>query len=205
MRRYIYLLVGLVSFVIFVEIGYFVRSGPTAFDSTVALWFKSRRTPGEIRWAQIFSSLTVPLIIFILIAILLLFRQYWTQSWLLIDFIPLGLLVSCAAVATLAKPLFDRARPGYGLTTQVELDASYPSSHVAFVAIASGCLLLLYSGKRVLILIVATLVIALMAFDRLLLGVHWFSDAVGSLFMAGGLILLSKYVEESLKEKERVM
>lgn len=205
MRRYIYLLLGLISIVIFVEIGYFVRTGPTAVDSAVALWFKSHRTPGEIRWAQIFSAITVPLIIFIVIVILLLFRQYWTHSWLLIDFIPLGLLVSCAAVATLAKHLFDRVRPGYGFSTQIELDPSYPSSHVAFIAITGGCLLLLYAGKRALILIVVTLITALTALDRFILGVHWFSDVVGSIFMAGGLILLSKFMEESLKERERVM
>ena len=205
MRRYIYLLVGLVSIVIFVEIGYFVKSGPTTLDSTVAQWFKSHRTPTEIRWAQIFSAITVPLIIFIVVMIILLFRQYWTHSWLLIDFIPLGLLVSCAAVATLAKHLFDRVRPGYGLSTQIEFDPSYPSSHVAFIAISGGCLLLLYAGRRPLVLTIVILTTALMAFDRLLLGVHWFTDVVGSIFMAGGLILLSKFMEESLKERERVM
>ena len=205
MRRYIYLLVGLISIVIFVEIGYFVRTGPTAVDSTVAQWFKSHRTPGEIRWAQIFSAITVPLIVFIIMMIILLFRQYWTHSWNLLDFIPLGLLVSCAAVATLAKHLFDRVRPGYGFSTQIELDPSYPSSHVAFIAITGGCLLLLYAGRRALILIFVTMITALMAVDRLLLGVHWFSDVVGSIFMAGGLIFLSKFMEESLKDRERIM
>lgn len=198
------MLVGLLSLTIFFELGYFVKSGPTTFDSTVAQWFKSHRTPGEIQWAQIFSALTTPVLLFILLCIVLLFRQYWTDSWLLIDFIPLGFLVGGAAVATLSKLLFDRLRPGVGLATQFELDPSYPSSHVAFVAITGGCLLLLYSGRRALTLLVVMLVTVLMAVDRLVLGAHWFSDVVGSIFMATGLFYLSKFCEESLEERARV-
>ncbi len=182
-----------------------MKGGPATFDSTVADWFKSHRTPGEIQWAQVFSAITTPALVFVVVCVALLFWQYWTDSWLSIDFIPLGLMVSSAGVATLAKLFFDRSRPGVGLATQIDLDPSYPSSHVAFIAITGGCLLLLYSGRRALTLLFVMLVTVLMAVDRLLLGAHWFTDLLGSIFMVIGLFYLSKFVEESLEERERMM
>lgn len=205
MRRYLYLLLGLLNIIIFAELGYFVRSGPTAFDSTVAEWFGSHRTPGQVQLAQIYSALTTPIVIFAALCIVLLFRQYWTQSWYLIDFVPLALILGAAAIATLAKPFFDRMRPEGGLAIQLDLEPSYPSAHVAFVALSGGCLLLIYSRNRALTVLLIMLITTFTAFERLLLGAHWFSDVVGSVFLVIGCFYLMKFIEEWLSDRERVM
>ncbi|MDP1719973.1 MAG: phosphatase PAP2 family protein [Candidatus Nanopelagicaceae bacterium] len=196
---------GLLSMIIFGELGYFVKSGPTAFDSTVAEWFKSHRTPGEVHFAQIYSAITAPALILIMVCIILLFRQYWNHAWYLIDFVPLALIVSAGGVATLAKLFFDRVRPGIGLAIQFDLEPSFPSGHVAFIAASGGCLLLIYSRRRALTLLLVMIITVFTAFDRLLLGAHWFTDVIGSMFMAAGLFYLMKFVEELLAERERVV
>lgn len=191
--------------IIFGELGYFVRSSPTAFDSSVAGWFKSYRTPGEVSVAQIYSALTTPAIILIVACIVLIFRQYWTQSWFLIDFVPLVLMISTGAIVAVAKLLFDRVKPGAGLAVLFDLEPSFPSGHVAFIAGAGGCLLLIYSRRRVLTVLLIMIITAFTAFERLLIGAHWFTDVVGSIFMAIGVFYLMKFIEELLAERERVM
>lgn len=191
--------------IIFGELGYFVKSGPTAFDLTVAEWFRSHRTPGQVQLAQIYSALTTPAVILAALCIVLLFRQYWTQAWYLIDFVPLALILGAAGISTLAKPFFDRVRPEGGLAIQLDLEPSYPSGHVAFVALSGGCLLLIYSRKRALTVLLIMLITAFTAFDRLLLGAHWFTDVVGSMFLVIGCFYLMKFIEELLSERERVM
>lgn len=191
--------------IIFGELGYFVRSGPIAFDSTVAEWFKMHRTSGQVQLGQIYGAITAPEIILVVVCLILLFRQYWTGAWYLIDFIPLALMLGAAGLATLAKHSFDRVRPGVDLATQFDLEPGFPSGHVAFVAVSGGCLLLIYSRKRALIVLLVMLATAITAFDRLLLGAHWLTDVIGSIFMAIGCFFLMKFIEETLAKRERVM
>lgn len=191
--------------IIFGELGFFVKSGPTAFDLTVAEWFRSHRTPGQVQLAQIYSALTTSAVIITALCIVLLFRQYWTQSWYLIDFVPLVLILGAAGVATLAKHFFDRVRPDAGLAIQFDLEPSYPSGHVAFVALSGACLLLIYSRKRALTVLLIMLITVFTAIDQLLLGAYWFTDVVGSMFLVIGSFYLMKFIEELLWERERVM
>lgn len=205
MRRYIYLLVGLTNITIFGTLGYLVKDGPTAFDSTLAEWFKVHRTPGEVRFAEVFNALTTPVLILILAVILLLFRQYWRHAWHLIDFAPLALLVGTGGVATVAKFFFNRVRPGESLSIHFDLEPSFPSGHVAFIAVTGGCLLLIYSARRALVISLTVLITGFTGYERLLVGAHWFTDVVGSVFMAIGVFFLIKFIEEFLVERERAM
>lgn len=205
MRRYIYLSIGLVSTIIFGELGYFVKDGPTAIDSHIAEWFKVHRTLTEVRFAEVFNALTTPVLVLTVAVILLLFRQYWRHAWYLIDFAPIALLVGTGGVATVAKFYFDRVRPGAGLSIHFDLEPSFPSGHVAFIAVTGGCLLLIYSGRRALVLALTVLITAFTGFERLLVGAHWFTDVIGSVFMAIGVFFLIKFIEEILVERERAM
>lgn len=195
--------IGLLSLVLFVELGVIAKSGPLPIDERVALWFKEHRTPGEVRWAQILSALTTPVIVFLVIVVILLYLNYWTRSWYLRDFVPLALVVSCAVISTFAKTFFDRVRPGAGLTTLFEFEPSYPSSHAVFIA-AAGCALLIFAGKRqFLILVVVGLATSIIGLIRLILGVHWLTDIIGSVFLTFGMFVIFYSIDDWLAEKER--
>ena len=83
------------------------------------------------------------------------------------------------------------------------LEASYPSSHVLFaLALAGSAILLARNDIKPKFVTVINLVIALLAlvvtFGRLLAGVHWFTDILGSVFIVAALIsafatLLNKF------------
>lgn len=195
--------IGLLSLVLFVELGYIARSGPLPIDMKVALWFKAHRTPKEVDMAQAISALTTPIIVFSAIVIILLFLNYWTRSWYVRDFIPLALVGTAAVLATLAKPFFNRVRPGAGLTTLFDFEPSYPSSHTVFIA-AAGCALLFFSEKhKFLIFVIVSLVIVNIGIVRLTLGVHWLSDLVGGTFLSWGLLIFFYVLDDRLAEKER--
>lgn len=188
---------------LFVELGAIAKSGPLPIDTRVALWFKGHRTPREVHWAQIISAMTTPIIVLVVMITLLLFLNYWTSSWYLRDFIPLAMVSSCAVIASIAKPFFHRVRPGAGLTTLFDFEPGYPSSHTVFIS-AAGCSLLLFAGRRqFLILSAVGIVTCFIGVVRLTLGVHWFTDIVGSIFLTFGMLIIFYAIDDWLVEKER--
>lgn len=203
MKRYLLLPIGLFSLVLFVVLGLVAHTGPLPIDTSVALWFKAHRTAGEVHWAQMMSALTTPIIVFAVIVSILLYINYWTRSWYARDFIPLVLVISCAAISTLAKPLFDRARPGAGLTTMFDFEPSYPSSHVTFMAAAGCSLIFMATRGQFLIIIAVIFVTALVGVNRMVLGVHWFTDGVGAGFLTFGVFIIFYVLDDWLAEKER--
>lgn len=195
--------IGLLSLVLYVELGFIAKSGPLPIDTTVALWFKAHRTPKEVQVAQVISALTTPIIVFSAIVTILLFLNYWTRSWYPRDFIPLALVATAAILTTVSKPFFDRVRPGAGLATLFEFEPSYPSSHTVYIA-AAGCALLLYADRRQFIIFMAVSVVTvIIGIVRLILGLHWLTDIVGGTFLAWGLLILFYVLGEALAEKER--
>lgn len=189
---------------LFVELGVIAKAGPLPIDTRVALWFKEHRTPAAVQWAQIISALTTPIIVFAVIVILLLFLNYLTRSWYPRDFIPLALVGTSAVASTLAKSFFDRARPGAGLTTLFDFEPSYPSSHSVFIS-AAGCALLIFATTRKFLIFLAVSIVAVfMGIVRLTLGVHWFTDIVGSTFLVWGLLIVFYVMDDWLAERERI-
>lgn len=187
----------------FVVLGIIAKSGPLAIDTRVALWFKAHRTTTEVHLAQFISALTTPIVVFSAVVLLLLFLNYWTRSWYLRDFIPLVLLGVCAVISTLAKTFFNRTRPGAGLATLFDFEPSYPSSHTVFIA-AAGCSLLFFATKKqFLIFVLVVLVTVFIGVVRLTLGVHWFTDIVGSMFLSFGMLMIFYVIDDWLAERER--
>lgn len=203
MRRYLLMPIGLLSLLLFVELGILAKSGPLPIDTSVALWFKAYRTPREVKLAQIVSAFTTPIIVLSVMVIILLFLNYWNRSWYPRDFIPLALVGTAAVLSSVAKAFFDRVRPGAGLTTLFDFAPSYPSSHIVFVA-AAGCALLFYFERhKFVIFIVVSLVIGIIGVCRLTLGVHWITDIIGGIFLSWGLLILFYVLDDRLAEKER--
>lgn len=195
--------IGLLSLVLFVVLGIIAKTGPLSIDTRIALWFKAHRTPSEVHWAQILSAMTRPIIVFAVIVLLLLFHNYWHRSWSVRAFVPLALVGSCAVLSTWAKSYFDRVRPGAGLATLVDLEPSYPSSHTVFIT-AAGCSFLFFARRqRLSILVTVALAACFIGVVRLTLGVHWFTDIVGSAFLAFGMWIIFYVIDDWLAEKER--
>lgn len=194
---------GLASLALFAGLGEYAKSRPLAVDREVALWFKAHRTPGEVQWAQVVSALTTPIIVFAAILMLLFYLNYLARSWYLRDFIPFAFVLSCAAIATVAKPFFDRVRPGAGLSTLYDFEPSYPSSHVLYLAAAVSSLFLASRNRRFWIFFPVLLFSSVIGLCRLVLGVHWLTDSVGAVFLAMGMWIIYFVLDDWLIERER--
>ena len=88
-----------------------------------------------------------------------------------------------------------------------ELDPSYPSSHTILAACVFGSLALLSSdlpvfgeGKRPLTAVVCWLLAAVSVAGRMLSGFHWFTDIVGGLFLAAGMLCFFEAARRELCE-----
>lgn len=73
------------------------------------------------------------------------------------------------------------------------LEASYPSSHALFALVLAGSAILLVKNylkpkSATLISLVLALLALVVTFGRLLAGVHWFTDVVGSVFISAALV-----------------
>jgi membrane-associated phospholipid phosphatase len=122
----------------------------------------------------------------------LLWRRLWRDALALLAF-PFGLLLG-----TLAKHLVNQPQPPIthagrlSVTTLVQGPVnSYPSGHVVRAIIVYGLIALTVHRlttrgwvKRMVVPL-ASLVVAAIAFDRLYLSVHWASDVIGGLILGG--------------------
>jgi len=124
------------------------------------------------------------------------------------ELLGVGALIGAVALEILYKSLLYHPGPPRSLShtdgpslTEVagNLGNSFPSGHMVRTVVVYGLLAFVIrrlaksQAVRVLALPAATLVIVLMAFDRLYLDVHWESDVIGGLLL-GGIALVSATV-----------
>ncbi|GIW82039.1 MAG: phosphatase PAP2 family protein [Gemmatales bacterium] len=133
------------------------------------------------------GSRWIILAVTIVVAVVLVVRRAYWQA---------GIWFICVTAAMLAnvmlKTYFSRPRP-----PQSGLDSwSFPSGHTTAAGVMFGLLAFLLAGKvsklslRLIAVAVLTALAFLVAFSRMYLGVHYFSDVVGSLIFSTGWILL---------------
>lgn len=181
---------GLVSLACFLALGIAVHSKPTSIDLTIAKFFTSHRTHSEISIAREVSTATTPIVVGLLAMGILAIWIYKRRTWLMQDFIPAALIVTAGIASTLAKSIFHRLRPGMNFSTIFDTEPSFPSSHTVFIAVAGSSFLFIFAKRRLLLVSVILLATCFMGLDRLVLGVHWFTDILGSVFLSLGLILI---------------
>ncbi len=88
------------------------------------------------------------------------------------------------------------------------VEASFPSSHTMLIIVVLGSFMItqnkyaLRRGKEFHFMMIASaLIILLTVVGRLVCGVHWFTDILGSIILSTGLLFLFSYVL-SLKNKK---
>ena len=97
----------------------------------------------------------------------------------------------------LFKEIFQRVRP----ENLYESGFSFPSGHVTSSIVLFCCLVYFsfkYARKNYpyFVSALALFFILLIGFSRIYLGVHWFSDAIGGLFLGAFVVLFSIYFFE---------
>lgn len=121
--------------------------------------------------------------------------------------IALGISVlGAGATALLVKEVVRRARPERALQAYQETGFSFPSGHATLAAAFYGFLLYLVwrmmppGLARTATVSVLTALIALIAFSRLYLGVHYLSDVIGGLLLGGLFVWIGSVVVRKLEQ-----
>jgi len=190
---------GVFFLMVFIFLGILVRSKPTSFDLSVAKFFAAHRTHVEISVASFVSTVVAPVVIGTVATVLLVLWYLIKQQRTAQDVVPIALIVVAGAASTLAKSIFHRVRPGATLSTILDAEPSFPSSHTIFIAVAGSTLLFVFAKWHLAIVAAILVAVVFVGLDRLVLGVHWFTDLLGSGLLSLGLYFLFLYINQSLQ------
>jgi undecaprenyl-diphosphatase len=183
---------GVVLCVAFVALGLLVSRQPLPLDSAIAnaLQGQWQRPAGTV--ATVISDALGPVLPWVFGAILFVAALL---SWRGGERVRATVLLKIIAVVVLCrltsvfKPVFGRTRP------RDYPDLSYPSGHVVSTASTGvgAVLLCLWLAPRLLrrVAVIAAVATVLCAASRMVLGVHWLSDTVGSVFAVLGVGILT--------------
>jgi undecaprenyl-diphosphatase len=183
------------------------RAFVTQFDTTILHAIRVRTSPAGFRVFEFISRLGAGATLVWIAAIAVLFLG-WKQRWRLA--LGVGLTIfSGAILERILKWWFHRARPEFAAAYLSRYSYSFPSGHAMTSVIAYGILVyaLIRCGihdrraQRGMVIGVGILVLTI-AFSRLYLGVHYFSDVIaglitGSLWLAICISLLEKSTPKS--------
>jgi undecaprenyl-diphosphatase len=165
----------------------------TVIDAEVENWLHRHATPplvaAMLAWTQLHSTFAVGAYAAVA-ALVLAFERRWRPATLVVVAVGGGL-----AVNALMKLAFHRARPSFDDPVLTLATYSFPSGHVAGSTIFYGLAVATVFARttnprwRALAVVGALLAIALVAFSRMLLGVHFLSDVVAA--FAEGIVWLT--------------
>jgi len=156
----------------------------TLVDARVAQWLHLHASTGLTRWMSVLSALhsVAAIACYTGVAGFLAFRKRrWRRLSTLAICVFGGMLLN-----TLMKLAFHRARPHFTDPIITLNSYSFPSGHVAATTIFYGLGVLWVFGRtralhwRALAIVLAALAILLVAFSRMLLGVHYLSDVAAA-------------------------
>lgn len=169
---------------VFVGIAEDVVSGDplTLVDTQLAAWFHTHSTPLMTQVMLIIGNLQGTLemsICALLFWIFLMWKKqrYWLLALILT--VPGGMLLNL-----LMKQIFQRARPSFTDPIITLTTYSFPSGHAAGATLFYGVLAAFLVARilkwrwRVVVVLVAILLVALVGFSRIYLGVHYLSDVL---------------------------
>lgn len=168
--------------------------GPfTVADAQLSTWLQAHGSPSvtsAMRVATSFGSTLTVTCIAVALALYLLWRRrlYWLAA--LVSSVSGGALLN-----RLLKYAFHRARPHFDNPILTPTGYSFPSGHTMMASVLYGVVAAYLCTHtpdwrwRVLIIVSASVLIALVGVSRIYLGAHYLSDVLGA--MAEGLAWLS--------------
>ncbi|MEP7182633.1 MAG: bifunctional DedA family/phosphatase PAP2 family protein [Betaproteobacteria bacterium] len=156
----------------------------TLVDAHVAAWFHAHAVP-SLTLSMLFISnlhgiLGISILTFLL-ALFLIWKHDWYWLLALALVVPGGTLLN-----VLMKHAFGRARPSFGDPILTLATYSFPSGHVAAATLFYGLLTAFLIPRisewrwRVLAVLSAFLIVALVGLSRVYLGVHYLSDVLAA-------------------------
>lgn len=193
-------LIAVLSIACFLALAYW-QNPFTGINQSVNLWaanlnLSSGLTQAARLVSEVFDS-TVLFVVSLPIAALLLYKKHKTEAFLLV-----GAMGVNAIVLTGVKTLTAVPRPLNGLI--LEDGFSFPSGHVTSTIVLLGMLTFLVwqntkslSPKIAMTALTAALA-TVIALDRLILNVHWFTDVLAAPFLAMFLLAVSILTIQSL-------
>jgi membrane-associated phospholipid phosphatase len=165
----------------------------TTADAQLSMWLHTHGSPVLTRFLWIVTSLHSTLAVScvaVIVGLYLLWRRqpYWVAAlWLSVFG---GMLLN-----KLLKYVFHRARPHFDDPILTLTSYSFPSGHTMMATVLYGAMAAYLIAKtpdwrlRLLIVFLATFLIALVGFSRIYLGAHYLSDVLGA--MAEGIAWVS--------------
>ena len=156
----------------------------TRLDVEIAQWLHQRTTPTITRWMLVVSILHSTIAVSCYAAVVGIFlyaRRHWRRLVTLFTCLAGGMVLNVAM-----KFAFHRARPFFEHPLLTLPTYSFPSGHVAASTIFYGLVVVWVfgctrrAGWRLLALAAAASAIVLVAFSRMVLGVHYLSDVAAA-------------------------
>ncbi len=161
------------------------------FDQLVYAALQGLRSPLVdaimITFSELGDSFTVTCLTIAVLVYFLIRRAWWTAGYW-VAAVGFG-----SGLNTLIKSVVQRTRPG-DMGYAGPGNFSFPSGHSSVNAILYGALAFLIARKappqwRLPIFVLALLLAFLIAFSRIYLGAHWFSDVAASLTLAAAWVV----------------
>jgi membrane protein DedA with SNARE-associated domain/membrane-associated phospholipid phosphatase len=156
----------------------------TIVDLHVAQWFHDHATPLLTQAMLVITHIHDPVpvtVAVVLIAAYLAWKRNWYWLACLGITVPSGMLLN-----VLMKYAFQRARPSFDDPLLVSMTYSFPSGHVAGSTLFYGVVAAMLISRinawrwRVMIVLAAIMIVALVALTRVYLGVHYLSDVLAA-------------------------
>ena len=156
----------------------------TVLDVQVARWLRAHATPEATRWMLLVTDLhsTIAVSCYAtIVAAALAWRRRWRRLTTLVVCVGGGLTLN-----VLMKLAFHRARPVLDDPLLTLTSYSFPSGHVAGSTLMYGLVVAAVFARtrrlawRFLAVVAAAACIALVAFTRMYLGVHYLSDVAAA-------------------------
>ncbi len=169
------------------------------FEEQILLWINGHHTPFFDAFMFMISNLPAWLPVLFVLLFWLFYKKPWQETFLLLLFVTLAIVLGDQLSSGFAKPFFARFRPTHteGLREQLHIVFNYTGREYGFFSghatnfFSVALFLSLVVRERKFSIMLFSLV-ALVCYSRMYMGVHYLSDILGGV-LVGGLVAYLMY------------